>query len=219
MGWKLALDANQWLRDERITTMLPEQEGAYLRLLLVLWCDERCSLPHDDDALAALSRLGDRWPGLGRAIRACFIVHPEDKERLTHPALYRQWCARRALAEKRAAVGARGAASRWRSRAKQDTAPNDPMQGVPLPPGWETPEVREALQRWLAYKRSRKEKYKAFGQYITTQFKRFPTPAAFIAAVEFSMAQGYAGIYPERSNAKAKTIGTRTRTSVQDGDL
>lgn len=219
MGWKLPLDAAQWLHDQRITTMLPEQEGAYLRLLLVLWCDEHCSLPHDDASLAALSRLGERWATLGQAIRACFVDHPEHTQRLTHPGLFAEWQARKRLSEMRSNVGARGAARRWQKPNRGVAAQGDPMHGITFPTGWDTPEVREALQRWLAYKRSRKEKYKAFGQYIGTQFKRFPTPTAFVAAVEFSMAQGYAGIYPERSSARTTTIGTRKRTSVQDGDL
>jgi uncharacterized protein YdaU (DUF1376 family) len=70
--------------------MLPEQEGAFFRLLLVAWgkgIDEP-SLAADDATLAVLSRLGKRWPKLGPLIREQFV---ERDGRLYNAKLSEVW--------------------------------------------------------------------------------------------------------------------------------
>lgn len=53
--------------------MTPAEEGAYIRLLGYAWNDPDCSLPNNDDELAALSRLGKGWfKGSARVVKACF---------------------------------------------------------------------------------------------------------------------------------------------------
>jgi uncharacterized protein YdaU (DUF1376 family) len=63
-----------WLGSSAISMMLPEQEGAYWRLLNLAWGNGAVepSLPDDDDALAQMSRLGKRWAKLGPLVRAQF---------------------------------------------------------------------------------------------------------------------------------------------------
>lgn len=63
-----------WLTSDEITLMLPEQEGAFFRLLLRAWGKgvAEPSIPSDDASLATLSRLGKRWGKLGPLIRAQF---------------------------------------------------------------------------------------------------------------------------------------------------
>jgi uncharacterized protein YdaU (DUF1376 family) len=63
-----------WLTSRSITAMLPEQEGAYIRLLMVAWGDGSHEpwLEANDAKLAAWSRLGSRWRKLGSAIVAEF---------------------------------------------------------------------------------------------------------------------------------------------------
>ena len=78
---------NNWLASARIAAMLPEQEGAYIRLLCFQWNSEDQTLPDDDILLAAMSRLGPRWETMGAAVKACFHPHGPGKlrnERLWH---------------------------------------------------------------------------------------------------------------------------------------
>jgi len=65
---------SDWLSDINITLMKPEEEGAYIRLLAYAWNNDDCSLNDDDDQLAEISRLKERWYGeSAKNIRRCFI--------------------------------------------------------------------------------------------------------------------------------------------------
>lgn len=70
------LYAGDWLAGEATAMMLPEQEGAFIRLLCISWRSQEipCSLPNDDRALAHMSRLYDRWTELGPLVKAQFEV-------------------------------------------------------------------------------------------------------------------------------------------------
>lgn len=71
---------SKWLGSTKIQAMKPDEEGAYLRLLLSASQMDDCGLPDDDNELANLSRLGNDWfkkPKLssltrGQRIRQCF---------------------------------------------------------------------------------------------------------------------------------------------------
>ncbi len=64
----------QYLSSPAVQAMLPEQQGAYWKLLALSWGngDECPSLPADDASLAALSGLQKRWKTLGPLVRAQF---------------------------------------------------------------------------------------------------------------------------------------------------
>lgn len=61
-----------WLSSTSIALMTPAEEGAYIRLLCHEWNDPDCSLPSDDESLAALSRLGASWAKSGPKIMRNF---------------------------------------------------------------------------------------------------------------------------------------------------
>lgn len=61
-----------WLSSRNVRRMTPEQRGGYWELLAHAWLDDGCSLPDDDNELAFLSGLGDRWPECSENIRRCF---------------------------------------------------------------------------------------------------------------------------------------------------
>ena len=68
---------NDWLSSTQISLMTPSEEGAYIRLLCYAWNDPDCSIPDNDEILAALSRLGEGWlKGGSRVVRKCFQPHP-----------------------------------------------------------------------------------------------------------------------------------------------
>lgn len=80
--------ANDWLGSLNVAMMTPEEEGAYIRLLCYAWGDPDCSLPDDDNALASLSRLGERWfNGRSTNVRKCFEPHPEKPGRIYNKRL------------------------------------------------------------------------------------------------------------------------------------
>ena len=70
---------------------------------------------------------------------------------------------------------------------------------VPVPAGFETPEVRTAIQEWLDYKAKRGQPYKD-GAYFGRKVAEFAAagPAAFIAAVNSSIGSNYDGVYPAK---------------------
>jgi len=102
--------------------MLPEQEGAFIRLLCVAWGDGATepSVPDDDKALATISRLGARWKRLGALVRSQFTPR---NGRLYNPKLSRIWSEQRERSERLAENGRKG------GRAKAGLQPGyDPVQ-------------------------------------------------------------------------------------------
>lgn len=78
---------------------------------------------------------------------------------------------------------------------------------IPLPDGFEIPEVLQALADWLSFKAKRGESYKdaAFLGRKLTEFSE-AGPTAFVAAVYSSIGNNYGGIFP------AKDFNGRTTT-------
>lgn len=80
--------ASDWLGSTKRAMMTPALRGAYIDLLAHQWNDESCSLPDDDNLLAALSGLGEGWLKVGStALRKCFPPHPTLEGRLANPRL------------------------------------------------------------------------------------------------------------------------------------
>lgn len=66
-----------WLGSGGVAQMLPEQEGAYIRLLALSWMPKGappCTLPIDTQRLAQMSRLGSRWRKLGPLVLEQFTT-------------------------------------------------------------------------------------------------------------------------------------------------
>lgn len=76
---------------------------------------------------------------------------------------------------------------------------------VTLPASLDTPEVRQALADWLAYKSKRGEAYRD-PAFVCRKLVEFESagPAAFVAAVNSSIGSNYAGLFP----AKGSSNGT-----------
>jgi uncharacterized protein YdaU (DUF1376 family) len=111
---------DKWLSSPAIARMLPEQEGAYLRLLLFAWGNgtEPPTIPTDDESLAAMSRLGKRWAKLGGLVREQF---EEVNGRLVNAKQMAVWTDQQARYEKLAVAGRRGGdAKAKRKRGSSD---------------------------------------------------------------------------------------------------
>lgn len=68
---------SDWLGSTNRMMMSLEEQGAYINLLCHQWASPDCGLPDDDEALAALSGMGERWlNGGSRLLRKCFPSHP-----------------------------------------------------------------------------------------------------------------------------------------------
>lgn len=82
---------------------------------------------------------------------------------------------------------------------------------VPVPDGWNTGDVLQAIRDWLEYKTNRGEPYKD-SAYLGRKIKSFASPAAFIAAVDSSIGNNYAGIFPAKDcNGQPKHTGSGQR--------
>lgn len=84
---------------------------------------------------------------------------------------------------------------------------------VPVPSSIDTPEVRAAIDEWLAYKRTNGETYKN-PTYLGHKVAEFANdqPAMFVAAVRNSIGNNYSGIVRPNKNDKQRTLidaGTR----------
>jgi hypothetical protein len=75
-------------------------------------------------------------------------------------------------------------------------------QDVPVPDGWNTGDVLQAIRDWLEFKTKRGESYKD-ASYLGRKIAEFPTPADFIASVNSSIGNNYSGLFPAKgSNGK-----------------
>lgn len=114
--------SEKWLGSAAINQMLPEQEGAYCRLLNVMWLaagDGEPHLPTDDDALAQMSRLGKRWKKLGPLIRAQFN---ERDGLLYNTRLSEVWREQQLRHAKAVERGRRGGKAKNNSRTSREQA-------------------------------------------------------------------------------------------------
>jgi uncharacterized protein YdaU (DUF1376 family) len=145
--------ASDWVGSTKIALMSPEQEGAYIRLLCHAWADPDCGLPDDDNALAALSRVGQpRWREVSDRVRACFSPHPTVSGKIHNTRLSEI----RAEYEGYREAQRGNSAKRWRSRGNPTAIPPHshgnpvgvPSVSLPPPPpppqgGGESPVERE----------------------------------------------------------------------------
>jgi uncharacterized protein YdaU (DUF1376 family) len=104
---------NNWLGSARVASMLPEQEGAYFRLLCYQWNSEDQTIPANDEDLANLSRLNSRWATLGSKVRACFDPLPDNPAALRNERLWHEFCRIAGLRNKQSAGGKQAMANRW----------------------------------------------------------------------------------------------------------
>lgn len=84
---------------------------------------------------------------------------------------------------------------------------------VPVPDGFDTLAVRQAIADWLSYKAKRGETYKD-AAFLGRKVAEFAAagPAAFVAAVDSSIGNSYSGIYPAKDFGNGK--GTRRDNST-----
>jgi len=98
-----------------------------------------------------------------------------------------------------------------REEKSKRTPPVVPLDEIDYPPGTDTADVRQALADWCAYKRSRGEAYKSPARQLGLLLRKFPTPAAFVAAIEHSMANNYAGCFSPKEGARGRTTNQPDR--------
>jgi Uncharacterized protein conserved in bacteria len=123
-----------WTTSPAIAAMLPEQEGAFFRLLVVAWGDGDVepSLPANAVSLAQLSRLGARWKKLGALVRAQF---EERDGRLYNAKLSKVWgeqTEKHAKAVTRALAGVKAKAERKKAtEATRSATPSNTTSATP----------------------------------------------------------------------------------------
>ena len=129
---------NDWLGSQKVAMMTPEEEGAYIRLLALCWNDPDCSLPDDDEILARLSRLNERWlKGGSTMLRKCFVKHPKKQGFLTNEKLQKER-ERQEFWRKKSAEGGRKSGKirgkkRGGNRTNHRSTTLEPKPKLPLP--------------------------------------------------------------------------------------
>lgn len=160
--------------DSKVEAMSTEAVGAYILLLCKAWREEPPgSLPDDDDVLARWSRMSlARWIELRATVLAPFMLGKDSRwhqKRMRRE--YSELVERRKV---RTAAGAAGAAARWQTHGKRSNLPiarnegeaegeGNFLFGTELPENINTPEFRNAIAAWMAYKTERRDGYKPAG--------------------------------------------------------
>jgi hypothetical protein len=116
--------AAEWLAGEATTLMTPEQESAFLRLLLHSWLSTGipCSVPEDDKALAELSRLGRRWGKVGGFVKDQFEPIEEYPGRIRNAKLWAVYVAQMEKHSKRVIAGALGGTAKAKVKQRSSIA-------------------------------------------------------------------------------------------------
>lgn len=114
-----------WLSSPTVSMMLPEQEGAFFRLLCYAWGngDREPSLPNDAAKLATMSKLGARWRKLGHLIVEQFEERNGRLVNARQVAVWWEQQEKRAVAVRRASAGGKATAEKRRARSGASSTP------------------------------------------------------------------------------------------------
>lgn len=113
---------NDWLSSPRVSCMSLEQQGAFVRLLCYCWASGSASIPDDEETLARLSGMGEKWSAKGTSnlLRRCFVKHPDLEHNLTNEKLLELWTERQEWREKCAVGGRKSGKTRRKSSNGKD---------------------------------------------------------------------------------------------------
>ena len=119
-----------WLSSPQVAGMEPAGRAGYFDILCSMWLAGG-SLPDDDDALRAYSRLERKeWARLGPKIRACLSF---DSGEVSQSRLAEEYERTIRLQADRSKAGKDGADRRWRKHGKPDGKPD----GKPMAKPWQ----------------------------------------------------------------------------------
>lgn len=82
---------------------------------------------------------------------------------------------------------------------------------IEVPSHLDTPEVAQAIEEWLTYKRLRGEGYKR-PEHLSRKLAEFRQPHEFVSAVHASIGNNYSGLFPAK-----ESFGAKTTTRVGSG--
>ncbi len=206
--------------DENVEAMSTEAVGAYILLLCKAWrSTPPCTLPSDDRLLARFARLSDDdWSVRRNEVLAAFTTAGEG--RIIQRRLRKEYDKQRRKHLQRSESGRLGAQRRWQSYsnangtaiAKESETESETSNSkkrnrappIPFPDSLNTDEFRQCWEDYRAYRAEIRKPFKPRGEKaaLTRLAKEFTAEAA-IAAIQFSMAQGWQGIFPEGTHKEA----------------
>jgi len=104
-----------------------------------------------------------------------------------------------------------GSGIKGKEGAREALAVWSVQDNIELPEPMRTQECLEAVKTWLAYKRERGQTYKPKGLAIALgKWAKDIPPADFPSAVEHSIANNWAGLFPAGTQHTPRLIGTDT---------
>jgi len=139
---RFMFDVDAWLSSTAIAAMSAEQERAYLRLLLHMWKQDDCGLPDDEELLAGLSTLGERWATVGARVRAQFF---EKDGRLYNARLLEEWGYQQQFHAKSKGKASAAAKARWSKSEPQAPAANIVSNIAPSNASSNAPSISQAI--------------------------------------------------------------------------
>jgi uncharacterized protein YdaU (DUF1376 family) len=106
---------DDYLSDDAVEMMSLEEQGAYMRLICHAWKKRPSGyLPNDDQVLAGLSRLGDRWASSKATIMRAFRV-TDDGTQLYQKRLVAEAKKQQKWKKNKTDAGKAGADKRWQT--------------------------------------------------------------------------------------------------------
>lgn len=103
---------SDWLSSTTVQLLTLGEEGAFIRLLSYAWLSNACALPKDEIELKRLCKWDDIDEDFHRVL-ACFQPHPELKDHLCNPRLYKEWLRIKQQQTTLSNRGLAGASKRW----------------------------------------------------------------------------------------------------------
>lgn len=113
-----------FISDIKVKLMSPEAVGAYIFLLCHDWIET--GIPDDEEALAILSGMRERWPEVSLTVLKCFV---KNGEKLFNPRLEEERQKQQEHREKKSAAGKASAKSRKRKRLQGSTGVEQVLNG------------------------------------------------------------------------------------------
>lgn len=228
-----------WLKDAGLRRCSPAARGVWIDLICLMFeCEERGVLtfgdkPWTDDEIAGAVT------GNHDVVLACVheLIDKGVARRREDGALFSRRLVRdEDIRQKRADAGSKGGS---KTQAKRKQLPEDEVEdevksensegrgckgrgkaeGVPIPPGLDTPEFRTSWAEWLTWRRVEKRK-----QVTPTAAKKqlktlseLETPDDAISAIDLAIANDWQGIWPKERGTRSGPGDTRGKAGPESG--
>ena len=211
-----------WLADAKVRRLSWAAKGVYVEILALMWNEGKDRLPNDADLPIILGISDEDWRNFfdelqrdGKKVfieKDGFVISKRLREERRKQRKIR--AKRKSAAQKRWGCKSNASAMQMEclpsasssasASSKKDLKQTKKTEVV-FPDSLNTEEFKTAWAEWLEYKRQRKESYKPLGeQRQLARIAKWGIVRA-TAAIEYSIAQNYQGLYEESHGRNQRT--------------